>query len=103
MYGDSYSESVSTLLEAAAMGRPIITTDAVGCREVVDDGVNGYLCKLRDVEDLAAKMEQMIGLSPDDRSRMGQMGRDKMEREFDEQIVIRKYLEVVDRIVSAQK
>jgi len=100
----SYREGVPrTLLEAAAMGRPIITTDAVGCREVVDDGVNGYLCKLRDVEDLAAKMEQMIGLSPDDRSRMGQMGRDKMEREFDEQIVIRKYLEVVDRIVSAQK
>lgn len=96
-----YREGVPrTLLEAAAMGRPIITTDAVGCREVVDDGVNGYLCKPRDAEDLAAKMEQMICLSPEDRSRMGHKGREKMEREFDEKIVIRKYLEVVEKIVS---
>jgi glycosyltransferase involved in cell wall biosynthesis len=99
-----YREGVPrTLLEAAAMGRPIVTTDAVGCREVVNDGVNGYLCKPRDAEDLAAKMEQMIGLSQEERSRMGQMGREKMEREFDERIVVRKYLEIVEKIISANK
>jgi len=95
----SYREGVPrTLLEAAAMGRPIITTDAVGCREVVDDRINGFLCKPRDVGDLAAKLEQMIRLSPADRSEMGRRGREKMEREFDEKIVISKYLKVVGEL-----
>jgi glycosyltransferase involved in cell wall biosynthesis len=54
----SYREGTPrSLLEAAAIARPIITTDAVGCREVVGDGVNGYLCKVRDAADLAVKME----------------------------------------------
>lgn len=89
-----------TLLEAAAMARPIITTDAVGCREVVDDGVNGYLCKVRDAEDLAEKMERMLSLSPEQRSEMGQRGRAKMEAEFDEQIVINKYLVAIKEILA---
>lgn len=95
----SYREGTPrTLLEAAAMGRPIITTDAVGCREVVDDGVNGYLCKVRDAGDLAAKMEQMLSLSPEQRSEMGQRGRAKMVAEFDEQIVIKKYLAAIEEV-----
>ena len=95
----SYREGTPrTLLEAAALARPIVTTDAVGCREVVDDGVNGYLCKVRDAEDLADKMEQMLTLSPEQRSEMGQRGRAKMEAEFDEQIVIRKYLAAIKEI-----
>lgn len=97
----SYREGTPrTLLEAAAMGRPIITTDAVGCREVVDDGVNGYLCKVRDAGDLAAKMEQMLSLSPEQRSEMGQRGRAKMVAEFDEQIVIKKYLAAIEEILK---
>jgi len=91
-----------SLLETAAMGRPIITTDAVGCREVVDDGVNGYLCKARDIVDLVSKMEKMILLSPRERFEMGQRGRKKAEREFDEQIVIKKYLNKVQEILSDQ-
>jgi glycosyltransferase involved in cell wall biosynthesis len=87
-----------SLLEAAAMGRPIITTDAVGCREVVDDGVNGYLCKPRDANDLALKMRQMSELPASARSEMGRQGRQKMEREFDEKIVIGKYLEAIAAI-----
>jgi glycosyltransferase involved in cell wall biosynthesis len=94
----SYREGTPrTLLEAAAMARPIITTDAVGCREVVDDGVNGYLCKVRDAGDLAEKMEKMLSLSSEQRSEMGKRGRAKMESEFDEQIVIRKYLASIER------
>ena len=88
-----------TLLEAAAMARPIITTDAVGCREVVDDGVNGYLCKVRDAGDLAEKMAQMLSLSKEQRTEMGLRGRAKMEAEFDEQIVIKKYLAAIDGIL----
>jgi glycosyltransferase involved in cell wall biosynthesis len=95
----SYREGTPrTLLEAAAMARPIITTDAVGCREVVDDGVNGYLCKVRDAGDLAAKMEQMLSLSPKQRTEMGLRGRAKMVAEFDEQIVIEKYLAAIEEI-----
>jgi glycosyltransferase involved in cell wall biosynthesis len=94
-----YREGVPrSLLEAAAMGRPIITTDAVGCREVVDDGVNGYLCKPRDANDLALKMRQMSELPASARSEMGRQGRQKMEREFDEKIVIGKYLEAIAAI-----
>ncbi len=91
-----YREGVPrSLLEAAAMSRPVITTDTVGCREVVDDGVNGFLCQVRDAGELAEKMMRMIGLSPEARNEMGCRGRDKMVREFDEQIVIRKYLDVI--------
>jgi glycosyltransferase involved in cell wall biosynthesis len=98
----SYREGTPrTLLEAAAMARPIITTDAVGCREVVDDGVNGYLCKVRDAGDLSAKMELMLSLSPEQRSEMGQQGRAKMVAMFDEQIVIGKYLAAIEEILAA--
>jgi glycosyltransferase involved in cell wall biosynthesis len=95
----SYREGTPrTLLEAAAMARPIITTNAVGCREVVDDGVNGYLCQVRDAQDLADKMSQMLSLPPEHRTQMGQRGRAKMEAEFDEQIVINKYLAALAKI-----
>jgi glycosyltransferase involved in cell wall biosynthesis len=89
-----------SLLEAAAMGKPIITTDAAGCRDVVDDGMNGYLCKVRDAEDLAEKMMRMIELSESERSTMGIAGRRKMEREFDEKIVIDKYTKTLNAICS---
>lgn len=93
----SYREGTPrTLLEAAAMARPIVTTDAVGCREVVDDGVNGYLCRIKDAMDLADKIEKIITLSPEEREVMGLRGRGKVEREFDEQIVIGKYLAAIE-------
>lgn len=92
----SYREGTSrTLLEAAAMARPIITTDAVGCREVVRDSVNGYLCNVRDAADLAQKMEKMLSLSSEQRVEMGRRGRQKVESEFDEQIVVGKYLRAI--------
>jgi glycosyltransferase involved in cell wall biosynthesis len=92
----SYREGVPrSLLEAAAIGRPIITTNAVGCKEVVDDGVNGYLCQPRDAADLANKIEKMLLLSAEQRTEMGLRGREKIEREFDEKVVIGKYLRVL--------
>ena len=96
-----YREGVPrSLLEAAAIGRPIITTNAVGCREVVEDGVNGFLCRTRDVVDLADKLEKMIALSPEVRSEMGRRGRAKMEREFDERIVIDRYRATIEEILN---
>jgi glycosyltransferase involved in cell wall biosynthesis len=87
-----------TLLEGGALGRPLITTDAVGCRDVVDDGKNGFLCKVRDVADLAEKMERMLLLSTEERFAMSLYGRRKMEREFDEKIVIERYIEALEVI-----
>jgi len=92
----SYREGVPrSLLEAASLAKPIITTDSIGCRDVVDDGVNGYLCEPDNAADLAEKMERMIRLSDQDRSLMGARGREKVIREFDEAIVIRRYVDVV--------
>ena len=93
----SYREGIPrALLEAAAMAKPIITTDAVGCREVVDDEINGLLVPVKDAPALAGAMERMIN-DPKMRKRMGKAGRKKVEREFDEKIVIQKILEVYDK------
>jgi len=89
-----------TLLEAASMAKPIITTNNVGCRDVVDDNINGYLCKAKDAKDLEAKLEAMLNLSDEERTAMGKQGRKKILREFDEKIVIRKYSNAIKEIVA---
>jgi len=94
-----YKEGVPrTLIEAAAMARPIITTDQVGCRDVVEDGWNGYLCQKRNAEDLARRMETMLRLPPHQRIMMGWNGRMKVLHEFDEKFVIDKYLHAIDAL-----
>jgi glycosyltransferase involved in cell wall biosynthesis len=99
----SYREGVPrSLLEAAAMARPIIASDTAGCRDVVDDGFNGLLCQIRNAADLAEKMTRMIEFSPQHRLEMGQAGRWKVESEFDERIVIRKYLDMIASILKAK-
>lgn len=88
-----HPEGISNvLLEAAACGRPIITTNRPGCAEVVDDGVNGYLVRERDSQDLLEKMQKFMNLSWEERKDMGLAGRAKVEKEFDRQIVVEKYL-----------
>jgi glycosyltransferase involved in cell wall biosynthesis len=96
-----YREGVPrALLEAAAMGRPIITSDAAGCRDAIDDGVSGFICQPRNAHDLADKMMRIIALLPSELAAMGLAGRAKMEREFDEKIVIDRYLEVLQSITK---
>lgn len=89
-----------TLLESASMEKPIITTKNVGCKDVVDDGINGYLCETKNVQDLADKMEKMLKLSKEQRDVMGKAGRDKIIREYDEKIVINKYLDAIRDILG---
>ena len=99
----SYREGTSrVLLEAAAMARPIVTTDVPGCREVVDDGINGYLCRPRDAASLADAMERMGLASPAAHARMGAAGRAKVEAEFDERIVIDRYLAAIEAAPAAR-
>jgi len=83
------------LLESGSCGKPIITTDNVGCRDVVDDGVNGYICKPRSSEDLKLKMENFLNLSYEERVTMGLRSRAKIKHEYDEKIVINKYIEAI--------
>jgi glycosyltransferase involved in cell wall biosynthesis len=65
----------------------------------VDDGVNGYVCKVKQSQDLADKMERMIKLPENERIRMGERGREKMLREFDDRIVIQRYINVVQSLL----
>lgn len=88
-----YPEGMSNvLLESAASARPIITTNRSGCREIIDDGVNGFVCKQKDSIDLIKQIEKFLNLSWEEKKRMGMAGRDKVEKEFDRQIVVEKYM-----------
>jgi glycosyltransferase involved in cell wall biosynthesis len=92
----SYREGTpKTLLEAAACGKPLITTDVPGCRETVQHGRNGYLCQVRDAADLASKLQAMAQLLPARLNAMGQASRELAEEKFDEKLVLREYLAAV--------
>jgi glycosyltransferase involved in cell wall biosynthesis len=99
----SYREGTSrALLEAAAMARPLIATDVPGCREVVDDGVTGYLCQVKSSVSLAEQVMRFLALSPVEKAGMGQAGRAKMEREFGEGVVTTAYLAELARLQLKQ-
>lgn len=88
-----YPEGMSNvLLEACASGRPIITTNRAGCREIVDDDVNGYVIKEKDSKDLIEKVEKFINLSNEEKKQMGLAGRRKVEKEFDRNTVVQAYM-----------
>jgi glycosyltransferase involved in cell wall biosynthesis len=92
----SYREGTpKTLLEAAACGKPLITTDVPGCRETVQNGYNGYLCQVRSAPDLADKLLAVAQLPPARLAAMGAASRQLAETKFDEQLVLREYLQAV--------
>lgn len=96
-----YREGVpKSLLEAGAMGKPIVTTDNVGCRETVNDGVNGFLCVPRSTQSLIDKLELIIQMSHEERLTMGLKSREKIENEFDESIVINCYLDAIKEVLE---
>jgi glycosyltransferase involved in cell wall biosynthesis len=97
----SYREGVPrTLMEASAIGRPIVATNVPGCREVVADGVNGVLCEARNVDSLAAKLAQMLDMSDDERRAMGERGRAKVAQEFDERGVVERYKTLIQQLTG---
>ncbi|SIS82726.1 glycosyltransferase family 4 protein [Salimicrobium salexigens] len=99
-----YPEGMSNvLLESAACGRPIITTDRSGCREVVDDGKNGFLIKQKNSEDLIKKIEEFLKLEYETKKLLGLNGRVKIEREFDRGIIIGEYLDVLSGVEKRNK
>jgi glycosyltransferase involved in cell wall biosynthesis len=79
----SYAEGLSvSLMEAAAMAKPLIASDVSGCRELVMDKVTGFLCEPANVDDLTEKMEMMISLSAADRMAMGTRGRNLIREKY---------------------
>lgn len=96
-----YPEGLSNvLLEASACGRPIITTDRPGCREVIDDGINGFIVQQRNSQDLIEKVEKFLLLSWESMKTMGLNGRKKVEIDYNRQIVVNKYLDEIKEAVS---
>lgn len=98
----SYREGTPrSLLEAAAMGRSIVTTAVPGCKDVVSHGVNGLLCQPRNIDDLVDKLEQVFLMSADARAEMGRMGRMMIEAKYDEKIVISAYLSKINTLLHS--
>ncbi len=94
-----YPEGLSNvLLEACASARPIITTDRSGCREVIDDGVNGFIVKQKDTEDLINQIEKFVALPYEKKESMGLAGRAKVGKEFDRQIVVEAYVRELEKV-----
>lgn len=99
-----YPEGMSNvLLESSACGRPIITTNRSGCRETVDDGVNGFVVEQQNSKDLIEKIEEFLKLSYEEKKQMGLAGRKKVEKEFDRQIVVGAYMDEIDKINANTK
>ncbi len=96
----SYREGTPrSLLEAAAMGRPLITTDVPGCREVVHHGVNGLLCQPSDANDLAKQMISLLSMTDKKIQEMGNASRQLMELNFGEQRVIEQYSKALNELI----
>ena len=96
-----YKEGVPrTLMEGASMEKPLIATNIQGCREVVEDNYNGYLCEPKNSQDLIAKIEKFILLSKEEREKLGKNGREKMKKEFDANIIIKKYKNRINKEIK---
>lgn len=96
-----YPEGMSNvLLEAAAHCRPIIATDRAGCRETVDDGKSGYVIPIKDEDALVKALQNFLELDWNERNAMGIAGRKKIEKEFDRQIVVKAYIEEIEKIFA---
>ena len=99
----SYREGLpKSLLEAAAMSRPLIAADVPGCRDVVDNGANGLLCQARSAESLAKAMREMAGMPAEQRRAMGETGRRKVQAQYSEDFVVQAYLDVLARLDRTQ-
>ncbi len=97
-----YNEGVPRcLLEAASMEIPIITSLNRGCREVVEDGVNGYLTATNDAPALVKKMEAMMSLSSAQRAVMGRRGRERVTERFGMERILAEYDRVLDAVIGS--
>lgn len=100
----TYHEGMSNVLqEASASGRPCLCSDIPGCREIVDDGVTGFLFEAKSTQSLIDAIEKFLALSYEEHKQMGINARKKVEKEFSRQIVIDAYIEEINKIMEAVK
>lgn len=96
-----YEEGVPrSIMEAMAMEIPVIASRQVGCTDLVQDGINGYLCMPKDPFSLATCMERMILAAPVERKKMGKNGRDWVKARFDKDLIMAFYLTKIQKILS---
>jgi len=99
-----YPEGMSNvLLESAAMGRPAITTDRSGCREIVDDGATGFIIRQKDLDGLIEAIRSFIRMPWTEKERMGRNAHDKVARCFDRAKVVDEYLRKADSLASNKR
>ena len=99
----TYHEGMSNvLLEAAATGRPILASNIPGCKEIFEEGINGFGFEPKSIKSLSQAIQRFINLSNEERMLMGKAGRKKVEREFDRSIVVNEYLNEIDRILGGK-
>ncbi|MGL5417352.1 MAG: glycosyltransferase family 4 protein [Clostridium sp.] len=99
MINPSYTEGMSNvLLENAACGRPVIASDIPGCKEIIDEELNGYKFEVKDIKSLVEKIEKFIDREHKEKIKLGLNGRVKIEKEFDRKLVIREYLKEIRKI-----
>ncbi len=97
----SYREGMPrSLLEAAAMGLPVVATDVPGCRHIVTHGQNGLLCEVRSAASLQRSLEQLLSMSDGQREAMGAAGRARVEADFDEKLVVEAALDATRAILE---
>lgn len=96
-----YMEGISNVcLEAAATGRPVLTTNWLGCKETVDDGESGYIFETRNVASLVKVIKKFIELPYKEKVEMGIKGRVKMENQYDRQLVVDSYMKEINRLAE---
>lgn len=97
----SYHEGMSNvLLEAASMSRPLLASNIPGCKEIIDEGVNGYLFEPKNSASVYSAIKKFVSLSYKERKEMGRQSRLKVEREFDRNIVVNEYLTNIKEILE---
>lgn len=100
----SHHEGMSnSLLEAAALGRPLLASNIPGCKEIVEDGKNGFLFKPYSAISIKQAITKFVNLSFEDRQLMGRYSRIKVENEFNRNIVVEKYIEIIKKVESEYK
>ena len=97
IYGEGMS---NVLLESAASGRPLITTDNPGCQETVNNGETGFIYHGGEVSELVEKIESFLSMPNEERKAMGERGREKVSKEFSRTIVVNAYLEEISKIIN---
>ena len=97
----SYREGIPrVLLEAMAMGKPIITTNSPGCKNVCLDGINGFLVQPKDIENLYLVMKRTIELAPEILKKMGQKGREIVEEKYEISKIISQYTRIIEEVLN---